>query len=151
MNPSIGAKRPSPFPGPDSMHGVSASYATALIIDEPWITLLLRGEKTWEMRSTQTTKRGPIALIRKGSGLVVGTARLTDCLGPFDDAQVAAHEARHRVPLAKIGKWRHAWVMADCRALAQPVPYRHPNGAVIWVRLDDDAAARVQMIATASP
>jgi hypothetical protein len=43
-----------------------------LVIDKPWIDLILDGKKTWEMRSTLTKKRGKIALIRKGSkaGLV---------------------------------------------------------------------------------
>ena len=56
----------------------------ALVIDEPWITAILKGEKTWEMRKRNCKIRGEIALIRKGSGLVVGTAHVvelqaTDC------------------------------------------------------------------------
>lgn len=46
----------------------------ALVIAEPWIGLILDGSKTWEMRSRATRKRGRIALIRKGSGQVVGVA-----------------------------------------------------------------------------
>ena len=49
-----------------------------LIIDEPWISMILRGSKTWEMRKTITKIRGPIALIRKGSKQVVGTADLVE-------------------------------------------------------------------------
>jgi ASCH domain-containing protein len=47
-----------------------------LIIDEPWISLILQGEKIWEMRKTACHHRGRIALIRKGSGQVVGIAAL---------------------------------------------------------------------------
>ena len=36
-----------------------------LVIDEPWIGMLLAGKKTWEMRSAPTSKRGTIGLIRK--------------------------------------------------------------------------------------
>ena len=52
----------------------------ALIVDEPWISAILRGEKTWEMRKTGCNLRGSIALIRKGAGHVVGVAEVTDCL-----------------------------------------------------------------------
>ena len=47
----------------------------ALIVDEPWISAILRGEKTWEMRKTGCNLRGSIALIRKGAGHVVGSRR----------------------------------------------------------------------------
>lgn len=40
----------------------------ALIIDEPWVSLILGGSKTCEMRTTHTQVRGRIALIRKGLG-----------------------------------------------------------------------------------
>ena len=39
----------------------------ALIVDEPWITAILKGDKTWEMRKKNCNIRGQIALIRKGS------------------------------------------------------------------------------------
>ncbi|MBD8246954.1 ASCH domain-containing protein [Xanthomonas campestris] len=42
-----------------------------LVIDEPWISLILSGQKTWEMRSRATSIRGRIALIKKGSGTEV--------------------------------------------------------------------------------
>jgi len=35
-----------------------------LIIREPWISHILSGAKTWEMRTTPTRYRGPIGLIR---------------------------------------------------------------------------------------
>ena len=41
-----------------------------LIVDEPWISKILAGEKIWEMRSKTTAVRGQIGLIRKGSGAV---------------------------------------------------------------------------------
>lgn len=55
----------------------------ALIIDEPWISRMLDGSKTWEMRSRSTENRGRFALIRKGSGQVVGVAELAGCRGPL--------------------------------------------------------------------
>ena len=120
----------------------------ALIIDEPWISLILAGEKTWEMRTSTTHIRGPIGLIRKGSGLVVGWARVVDSLGPFDRAAMLANGQRHRIDAdlvtsGKVDKWRHAWVLRDAIALHVPVPYQHRSGAVIWVELSPEVSRRI--------
>lgn len=122
----------------------------ALIIDDPWIGLILKGQKTWEMRRTACKHRGPIALIRKGSGQVVGTAMVTGCRPALADAAAyAAGEPFHRVPPARqpqafAGGWRTPWVLSEARPLARPVPYAHPAGAVIWVNLGEAVAAQVR-------
>ena len=113
----------------------------ALIIASPFIERILAGIKTWEMRSTATKQRGRIALVRKGSGLVVGTVEVSDSIGPFTQAQMLDNADRHRIETDRIlsgavDKWKYAWVLRDVRPLAQPVTYSHPSGAVIWVSLD---------------
>jgi hypothetical protein len=39
---------------------------------------------------------------------------------------------------AKLGYYRntYAWVLKNPRRLKKTVPYKHPSGAVIWVKLD---------------
>lgn len=124
--------------------------AQALIIDEPWIGHLIAGRKTWEMRSRPTTKRGRIALVRKGSGAVVATATIIDCLPPLSAADMPVHFARHRVPQDMVERegyrWFTPWVLADVRPLAQPLPYRHPSGAVTWVDLAPEVQTRLQLL-----
>ena len=122
----------------------------ALIVDEPWISAILSGEKTWEMRKTDCKLRGSIALIRKGSGHVVGVAEVTDCLPPLGTREAyASAEPFHRVPPsdqehAFAEGWRTPWVLANARPLLKPVPYKHPSGAVIWVNLGPETAAKVE-------
>lgn len=122
----------------------------ALIVDEPWIGLILRGEKIWEMRKTGCSHRGPIALIRKGSGTVVGVAEVANSLPEIGSLDAYARaEPQHRIPPERQAQafrdgWRTPWVLANVRVLPKPVPYRHPNGAVIWVNLDEDVAAKVE-------
>ncbi len=105
-----------------------------LIVRSPWIDLILQGEKTWEIRGVNTNTRGRIALIKSGTGQVYGTVELVDCL-PLDLTSYHGHIAEHRVtavqslPYAKT----FAWVLARSAPFEQPVPYRHPQGAVIWV------------------
>ncbi|MGY3041383.1 hypothetical protein ACVWWQ_003015 [Rhodanobacter sp. TND4EL1] len=117
-----------------------------LIIDEPWIGKILRGEKVWEMRTTSTSIRGRIALIRKGSGQVVGYAELVDSIGPLDAIACRAHRDKHGIPLSQddaLLRWNHAWVLENARPLIRPVAYDHPNGAVIWVNLADAVAEQM--------
>ncbi len=51
-----------------------------LIIKQPWIDLILDGEKPWEIRGRATTIRGTIALIKSGTGLVLGLVDVVDSL-----------------------------------------------------------------------
>jgi site-specific recombinase XerC len=118
-----------------------------LVIDEPWISLIISGQKTWEMRSRNTLVRGRIALIRKGSKTVIGTADLVRTLPKLSPAELKAGVDNHRVPESEIVKeFKHntAWVLQRARPLREPIPYRHPAGAVIWVNLDPEVAAMVE-------
>jgi hypothetical protein len=118
----------------------------ALIIASPFIERILAGTKTWEMRSTATKQRGRVALVRKGSGLIVGTVDLTDSIGPFTTAEMLDSTDRHGIEPARIlsgliDKWKHAWVLSNVITLQRPVSYQHPAGAVIWVSLTDSVRA----------
>jgi len=120
-----------------------------LVIREPWIGLILRGHKTWEMRSKATKFRGEIALIRAKSGLVFGTARLVASERPLTRADYMTHRDRHAIPEAMLDEviengWVHPWVMEEVRALPKPVPYRHPSGAVTFVNLDPSVVAVIK-------
>jgi hypothetical protein len=124
-------------------------HEKAIIIDEPWISMILCGEKIWEMRSKRTRFTGLIALIRKGSGTVVGTAKLVGCLPQLSREELAVHEPRHRIPPreqdAVFGLGRlMPWVLRDATRLAEPVPYVHRSGQQIWVRLDPDVDRAIQ-------
>lgn len=71
----------------------------ATIIDEPWVSLLLSGTKTWALCSRHTPKGGRIELIRKGKGQVAGAAGLVDSFSPLDEIAWRAHQSRHRISL----------------------------------------------------
>jgi hypothetical protein len=119
-----------------------------LIISEPWISLILKGEKTWEMRPRLTTHRGPIALVRKNSGVIVGIADLVDCIPRQGEAEYRTSEALHCIPRAQhkdcATRWPVAWVFTNARSLAAPVRYRHKNGAQSQVILSDKESIAVR-------
>lgn len=116
-----------------------------LVIDTPWIYLILSGGKTWEMRSTSTSHRGWFGLIRKGSGAVVGVARLDDCGAALSPIEMLATIDKHHIPERTIrdgggAKWTTPWKLGAVKRLARPVPYRHKPGAVTWVLFDEDVS-----------
>ncbi len=41
------------------------------------------------------------------------------------------------------GDHTYAWVMRAAKRLKQPVPYEHPQGAVIWVSLGSSVARKI--------
>lgn len=114
--------------------------AKGLIIADPWIGYILDGSKTWEMRSSETSVRGPLALIRKGTGAIWGIATLVDVGRTLTPAEMVASIDKHCIPAdmirsGEVAKWNVPWILSDIRRLATPVAYEHPNGAVTWVNL----------------
>jgi len=122
--------------------------AKGLIIADPWIGYILDGRKTWEMRSNETSVRGPFALIRKGTGAIWGIATLVDVGRSLTPSEMLASFDRHQIPAdlvcsGQVAKWNIPWILADIRSLATPVPYSHPSGAVTWVNLADDVSRAI--------
>ena len=107
----------------------------ALIIRQPWIGKILSGEKIWEMRSTSTKVRGVIGLIEQGTGLIVGEAEIATVFGPLTRQHCEAGFKKHCVPAEQYDKWKFAWVLFDAKRYDEPIPYDHPKGAVIWVKI----------------
>ena len=119
-----------------------------LLVRKRWLDEILAGRKTWELRGTSTQNLGTIGLIESGTGLVVGTCELVDVVGPLSMADLRRNVSRHRVPIGLLRgkppyKKTHAWVLRKARRLKEPIAYRHPQGAVIWVQLSRWTSARV--------
>ncbi len=122
-----------------------------LVIRQPWIGMILRGEKTWEMRSQPCRHRGPIALIEKGSGTVVAVAQLVDDLAPLSEAELRSSISKHGIRMADIpdavrNGWVRPWVLADVVRLSRPVRYNHTSGGS-WVNLTNAEAGAVHAAA----
>lgn len=109
-----------------------------LIIKKKFLDKILRGEKTWEIRGSKTTKKGIIGLIESGSGKVIATANLVQCHGPFSVEDLKKHndktqiENEFNITYSKI----YAWELSDVKPLNTPQPYKHPQGAIIWVKVE---------------
>ena len=108
----------------------------ALIIKQHWIDLILSGDKTWEIRGNNTHIRGQIELIQSGSGLVVGRCEIVDSI-PLKLKDFQSNKNKHCISdVEKLPyKTTFAWAIKNVQRYKTPRPYKHPNGAIIWVNL----------------
>lgn len=110
-----------------------------LIVKSPWIDKILSRDKPWEIRGSNTKIRGTICLIESGTGLIKGIAKLATSFS-LSHETLFTNKYKHRIEDLSIIKYKkpHAWVMVNAERLPKPIPYKHPQGAVIWVNLPDD-------------
>jgi hypothetical protein len=132
------------------------TVSKGLVIDQPWIDLILSGRKTWEMRATGASYRGWFGLIRKGSGMVWGVARIESVGVSLSPDEMVATHANHHIPEAmirsgEVAKWTTPWKLADVTRLPHPVSYNHPYGAVTWVTFDAAVSAAIVAQLDGSP
>lgn len=76
-------------------------------------------------------------------------AEVTRCRGPLSLAELRENAARHAIPVERyesgeLLKWNVAWELSNARPLSRPVPYQHPSGAMIWVKLSMSEAMAVE-------
>ncbi len=115
-------------------------FDRVLVVQDRWCDLLLRNRKSWEMRSTKTKFRGTFGLIAARSGLIHGKAELVDSLDAIPAAEYYNHIDKHKIPRMSgfAEKWKYPWVIRNAIKFNEPVPYCHPQGAVIWVKLTNE-------------
>lgn len=109
-----------------------------LLVRSPWADFIVDSNKTWELRGSRTNIRGKIDIILSGSGCIIGTADLVDCIGPLTRDDLCDNVKKHRVGYTSIDDITYdkvyAWVLENAKRFDKPVPYKHPSGAVIWVK-----------------
>jgi hypothetical protein len=126
--------------GQGSGNSELVGIARTLLIKEPWASLILDGKKTWELRRSGTGVRGAVGITPSGSGQVAGQAELVDVHGPFTPEELSPYRNKHQVDDALVkaydtGNGLYAWEFRDAHRYDTPIPYDHPQGAVIWVKL----------------
>ena len=116
-----------------------------LLIRQPWLELILSGEKTWEVRSMPTNIRHRILLAEPGTGMCSGQAIIDDVI-EIERADFASYAHLHQVRspegYAIIDKYAsiYAWQLRDVTRLSVQRPFKHPLGAITWVRLSASEA-----------
>ena len=112
-----------------------------LIIKSKWLDLILKGEKTIEIRGSNTKKQGEaICLLVSKSHKILGTCKIAYTY-PISCSDWSEEREKHKVELSyselkKIYKNPYAWVLEDVALIKseKEIYYKHPKGAVIWVK-----------------
>lgn len=109
----------------------------AFIVKEHWGNLILDGSKPWEIRGMGTQVRGRVGVIFSGTGMIQGSVEIVE------SSLLLKHDfdmfrKYHHIP----GEFDnlpydepHIWHLKDAIRFRKPIPYQHPQGAVIWVNL----------------
>jgi hypothetical protein len=130
------AKLRPPVCPPRLEDGVVPKGASILIVQQPWIGLLLLGVKTLEIRGRPCSKpageRVYLAL-SGGGGIVLGSVEFVACHGPLSKPEWAKRAPEHCVLAQKLPyPTTYAWEFTAPARFRKPVPYEHKPGVVVW-------------------
>lgn len=119
----------------------------ALLLRPQWGDLILSGVKDWEIRNSNTQKRGTVFLAYSETGMVFGQVDIVDSF-PVTLKQLEENEHHHRIAdsknaVRKVYNNPHAWVLENPVRYEHPFFYSHPQGAVIWVKNVENLRRRV--------
>lgn len=137
------------FPKADCLYPADRALPSrGLMIRDPYISEILLRRKSWEIRGFSTNIRGRIGLIKSKSGHVYGEAQIVEVKGPlsFDELVITPEigpsdmreiQETQRLPYLSSNEESKtfAWILEGAIAYKNPVPYKHPAGAVTFVDL----------------
>jgi hypothetical protein len=111
--------------------------ASILIIQQPWIGLLLDGYKTLEIRGQKCKKahgEKVYLALSGGGGTILGSMTFVASHGPLTRAEYAGRSDEHCVAGAQLpyGASTYAWEFKAPRRFRLAVPYVHRHGCVVW-------------------
>lgn len=108
-----------------------------LIVKTHWADLILSGEKTIELRGSNTKIRGKIGIIKSGTKKVYGEVELIDSIQINEDDYYKLYDL-HKVNANRSDipyKNLYGWILKNPIIYEKPVPYNHKTGCVIWVNI----------------
>lgn len=117
----------------NKMHG--------LVIKSPYIDDILSGKKRLELRGQNTHIRGTIVLLKSGSGLALGTVDIVDVkkLSLDEYNEWTYRKDNGKLPADKLPyKITYAYVLKNPNKYDVPKKYKHPIGAITWVKLPEN-------------
>ncbi|CAE8703339.1 unnamed protein product, partial [Polarella glacialis] len=117
-------------------------HASALTIQPEWLSLILAGKKTWEIRKQQCLHRGDVALMASGTSQIWGMVEIVSSSRTSWEDLLASREL-HRVPEEKLAAYCSqetggmVWALQNPRILEQPLACARKGSSINWVKIDD--------------
>ncbi len=112
--------------------------STGLNIMEPYLSYILDGSKSWEIRSEHTTRQGLICVVN--SGKVYGTVCLKECV-EVNVKDLKDNQQLHQLDddwMTRCSKWAkiYAWVLTAPQRLENPRRFAWKLGCVTWWKIE---------------
>lgn len=125
------ARRTEPAESASSEQQIVSNLTHVLLLKEPWLSKILDGSKSLELRGQNTTKRGRIGLGIRNE--IVGYCELTDSQR-LTCGDVFSRRHEHLCPLDLV-TYREVWgwSFASAKRLSTPAPLPRKHGQIVWV------------------
>ena len=134
----LGGRRPA-----EIVHDTDKWPDRALKIHKKWVSKILSGTKTWEIRSRRV-KPMHVALAATGDNLLFGDVEIVACHS-LEPTELQQHFGKHQIEVNELKEFTSrykqifAWELKSVRAYVEPVAFCNPKGAVVFVVLNDVA------------
>lgn len=112
-------------------------HGKALIIQKKWAKKICKGNKTWEIRSSNTKHRGRFYIAIKDE--IIGHADLVASF-PVSTKELKNNKHLHKIKRIKETikyKKPHAWKLKNAKKFKKAIKFNRLKGQVIWCLLDD--------------
>ena len=111
--------------------------ARVLLVQKYWLDKILSGEKTWEIRSSNTRVRGKILLGYKnhiyGETNLVNSFKISkEGLGLAENLSKHCIEGPVDHPIVKHYKAAHVWELSGTVRYSTPIEFTRKRGQVVW-------------------
>lgn len=115
-----------------------------LTVKPDFLCHILCGNKSWEIRKTNTRHRGMVAFAASGTFKLWGTARLDAAFWmSLEELKTAKAKRCHAVSSADLqvygqndGAW--VWAFRDVKLLQPSVAWRPKRGCIVWHNITQD-------------
>ena len=116
-----------------------------LIVKEPFVAMIARGVKKWELRRYPTKIRGPVALVSRG--WLYGFAVLNRVFS-ISLKDVYKYKNMHRAPRRLIENYAmgldklYVWEFRESMPLPRPIKVSYSRKARVWAMIDAETVLR---------
>lgn len=106
-----------------------------LIVKQPYASLIMEGEKEWEIRSRSAPKEKiNKEILLLSSGFALGKVKITKCW-EADTGVLKQNKLKHWSDVESLEDdfTFHIWEMNVTEKFNTPKKYNHPTGARVWI------------------
>ena len=109
--------------------------ASILVVREPWVSMILDGKKTMEIRGFKCNKTPGeyVYFSESGTGTIAGVARFVESIRFHTEEEMRNSQDKHCVPAYAHVPYKkiYGWVFSDAQRIP-PVKYHVKRGSIVW-------------------